>query len=127
MDGGPAPASRRRRDPWLPLGDAAARNVADQRDDPGSTLHLVRDLIALRRERADSPPGAYATLPAPDGAWAWQRGDGTAVALNLSDAPVTSTGSPAPCWSRTDRARDGERVDRRARAGPWSGAVIDVG
>src|SRR3712207_216353 len=33
--------------PWLPLGDAGACNVADQRSDPGSVLHLVRDLIAL--------------------------------------------------------------------------------
>ena len=40
-------------EPWLPFGDTGAHNVADQRDDPGSTLHLVRDLIALRRERAD--------------------------------------------------------------------------
>ena len=33
-------------DTWLPLGDAGARNVADQRADPGSVLNLVRDLIA---------------------------------------------------------------------------------
>ena len=39
--------------PWLPFGDLAAHNVAAQREDPGSVLHLVRDLIALRRERAD--------------------------------------------------------------------------
>ena len=41
--------------PWLPFGDLAARNVAAQREDPGSVLHLVRDLIALRRaaRRAD--------------------------------------------------------------------------
>ena len=37
----------------------------------------MRDLIALRRERADLRAGAYATLPAPDGAWAYARGDGT--------------------------------------------------
>ena len=57
-------------EPWLPFGDTAARNVADQRDDPGSTLHLTRDLIALRRARADLRSGAYATLPAPAGVWA---------------------------------------------------------
>ena len=38
----------------------------------------MRDLIALRRERADLHAGAYATLPAPDDAWAYARGDGTA-------------------------------------------------
>ena len=90
---------------WLPLGDTAARNVAAQREDPGSMLHLVRDLIALRRERADLRAGAYETLPAPAGAWAWRRGDGTAAALNLSDA-------------RGDRRRArGHRADRhRPRA-----------
>src|SRR5262249_56932436 len=35
--------------PWLPYGDNAQRNVADQRDDPGSTLRFCRDLLALRR------------------------------------------------------------------------------
>jgi alpha-glucosidase len=40
--------------PWLPLVDPAARNVADQRDDPGSLLTLYRDLITWRR--AQHPP-----------------------------------------------------------------------
>jgi alpha-glucosidase len=34
--------------PWLPMVDPAERNVADQRDDPGSLLHHYRDLIARR-------------------------------------------------------------------------------
>ena len=38
--------------PWLPFGDLAAHNVAAQKEDPASTLHLVRDLIALRRAHA---------------------------------------------------------------------------
>jgi alpha-glucosidase len=45
-------------EPWLPIGDAAAVNVAAQRGDPGSVLNLVRDLIALRRARADLRGGA---------------------------------------------------------------------
>ena len=36
--------------PWLPLGDATAHNVADQQDDPASTLNLYRSLIALRHD-----------------------------------------------------------------------------
>jgi alpha-glucosidase len=41
--------------PWLPLVDPAERNVADQRDDPGSLLALYRDLIAWRNaQRASS-------------------------------------------------------------------------
>jgi alpha-glucosidase len=114
-------------DTWLPLGDAGARNVADQRGDPGSVLNLVRDLIALRRARDDLRRGAYATVPAPAGAWAWRRGDGTAVALNLSDAAVTLPGLSGSVLIATDRARDGEPVDGALDLQPWSGAVIDVG
>ena len=36
--------------PWLPIVDAPARNVADQRRDPASVLSLYRRLIELRRE-----------------------------------------------------------------------------
>jgi alpha-glucosidase len=111
---------------WLPLGDVAARNVADQRADPGSTLHLVRDLIRLRGERADLRGGAYATLPAPAGAWAWRRGHGTAVALNLSDDPVTVDGVGGAVLISTDRARDGERVSGALRLAPWSGAIVGL-
>src|ERR687894_1128643 len=45
--------------PWLPFGDLAACNVAGQRADPGSTLHLVRDLIALRRAHRELTAGEY--------------------------------------------------------------------
>jgi glycosidase len=37
--------------PWLPYGDNATRNVASQRDDPGSVLNLCRDLIAAAHRR----------------------------------------------------------------------------
>jgi alpha-glucosidase len=73
-------------EPWLPFGDHRGETVAEQRDDPDSALSLTRDLIALRRERSDLHSGTYASLPAPDGVWAWRRGERTAVALNLSDA-----------------------------------------
>jgi alpha-glucosidase len=106
---------------WLPVGDTS-RNVNAQRADPGSTLHLVRDLIAVRRERADLRSGDYATLPAPPGAWAWRRGDGTTVALNLSDEPVTLEAQGAILIG-TDRARDGDRFDGRLQ--PWTAVVLD--
>ena len=111
--------------PWLPFGDLAV-NVAAQREDPGSTLHLVRDLIALRRAHADLRDGAYATLPAPAGAWAWRRGDGFAVALNLSDAPVTVELPAGRIAIATDRGRDGEAVDGALALGPWEAAVVAV-
>jgi alpha-glucosidase len=109
---------------WLPIGDAEAVNVEAQRDDPESVLHLVRDLIALRRERSELRDGAYATLPAPEGAWAWRRGAGTAVALNLSDSDVEVDGVGGTVLVATERGRDGERVDGPLRLGPWTGAII---
>ncbi len=65
--------------PWLPAVDPGARNVADQRADPGSLWTLHRDLIALRRElRGDLEPVAAGD----DGLLAYRRGD-VLVALNL--------------------------------------------
>ena len=61
--------------PWLPLGDVEGTNVESQRSDPDSMLHLARDLIALRRRSADLRLGDYRTLDAPDGVWAWSRGE----------------------------------------------------
>jgi alpha-glucosidase len=110
--------------PWLPFGDPAAVNVADQRADPGSTLNLVRDLIALRRARGDLTRGAYATLPAPDGAWVWRRGERTVVAVNLSDRDVV-VDAAGTVLVATDRRRDGARFD--GTLPPWSGAVLDAG
>jgi alpha-glucosidase len=111
-------------EPWLPLGDVAACNVADQRGDPGSTLHLVRDLIALRNSRGELRTGTYATLAAPDGAWAYRRGDSTVVALNLSGAELRVEGVSGTALIATDRARDGERVDGSLALPAWSGAVV---
>jgi alpha-glucosidase len=112
--------------PWLPFGDLAACNVAAQREDPRSVLHLVRDLIALRRSSPDLRSGSYERLPAPEGAWAWRRGDGCVVALNLADAPVTVEGVDGDVAIATDRARDGERVAGAVRLGPYEGVVVQT-
>jgi alpha-glucosidase len=104
------------RDPWLPLTDTS-RNVADQREDPGSVLHLVRRAIALRRERADLRTGRYETLPAPDGAWIWRRGERTVVALNLSDEPLAIDVRGELLIATRDRPFDGVLP-------PWSGVVL---
>jgi alpha-glucosidase len=113
--------------PWLPIGDARARNVADQRRDPSSTLTFVRDLIAVRRRRPDLRRGSYQQLPSPSGAWAWQRGPGTTVALNLSDQPLRIPGVTGTVVISTARARDGERVDGGLSLGPWEGAICSSG
>ena len=94
------------------------RNIAAQREDPGSTLHFVRDLIALRREREDLRSGRYETLPAPTGAWVWRRGERTIVALNLSDEPVSIDARGEVLSGTAGRSFDGELA-------PWSGVVLD--
>ena len=112
--------------PWLPLGDVAAFNVEDQREDADSVLRWCRDLIALRRVTPDLQVGAYASLPSPPGVWAWRRGSGVAVAVNLSDVEVVvETGLASSAIAiATDRDRDHQPVTGPLRLGPWEGAVV---
>lgn len=86
-------------EPWLPL--HAPTTVAAQREDPASTLHLVRDLIAARRAFVSAP---YETLSAPEGVWAFRRGD-HAVAINLGATPTDVASIDGEVVVGTDRAR----------------------
>lgn len=63
-------------EPWLPLNpDYRTRNVAAQEKDPRSMLHLVKRLIALRKD-PDLLYGAYRTYRAREGVYAYLRGRG---------------------------------------------------
>src|SRR5688572_4917019 len=68
---------------WLPVVDPAERNVADQRDDPGSLLSFWRELIALRKGLG---PG-FRMLDGEPGVIAYERGDAV-VTINAGDEPV---------------------------------------
>jgi alpha-glucosidase len=84
-------------DPWLPF----ARDVdpvATQRADPESFLSYCRDLIARRRQNPELLAGAYETLAAPDGVWAFRRGERTRVAVNLTDEPAEFEGRRLDAW-----------------------------
>lgn len=111
-------------EPWLPMGKADVCNVADQREDPTSVLHLCRDLIAIRRGRADLHSGSYEALDAVDGIWAWRRGEATTVILNHGEARAVVPTRPATVLIATDRERDGERVDGTVRLDPWEALVL---
>jgi alpha-glucosidase len=111
-------------EPWLPFG-AGTVSVAAQREDPGSHLHLVRDLIALRRARPDLVRSGYAPLPAPGGVWAFRRGDGVLVAVNLG-AEAAELDAAGRVLLGTDRARDGEALEGVLRLAPRSGAVVEL-
>jgi alpha-glucosidase len=111
-------------EPWLPAGDAGARNVVDQGEDPGSMLHLCRDLIELRREREDLHSGTYEALEAPDGVWAWRRGTGTIVVVNHGDTPSMLSLDAGEILLGTERGRAGERVNGAVGLDPWEAVVV---
>ncbi len=109
---------------WLPLGDQRRANVADQRSDPSSVLTLCRDLIALRGRDPRLVDGAYAEHSSPPGTWAWGRGDGLAVAVNLSGSARRVEGLGGSIALSTRRDRDGDRVTRPLELRPWEGVVV---
>jgi alpha-glucosidase len=92
--------------PWLRFGDLRC-NVAAQQDEPDSFLTLCRDLIALRRSSPDLRTGPWRRIDAPDQVLAYARGAGTAVALNLGDAPATVDSMSGTVSISTDRSLDG--------------------
>jgi alpha-glucosidase len=109
--------------PWLPAGDTAARNVADQRRDPGSTLALGRDLLALRRAEQGGTIAAYEELEVAGGLWAYRVG-GLTVAANLSGAPVSWAGPAGEIVLTTAGAGAGSRAGGGAvTLGPWEGII----
>jgi alpha-glucosidase len=110
--------------PWLPMADPAANNVADQSGDPASVLEFCRSVIEARRANDDLAIGAYRSLPSPEGTWAFERGEGTVVLLNMSDAPVGFDDVRGTVVVATDRALDESVVEGALTLGPWSGAVV---
>jgi alpha-glucosidase len=71
---------------WLPAVDPVERNVEAQRDDPGSMLSFVRELIELRRTLGEG----FELVDAAEGLVAYRRGDHV-VAVNTTSEPL-----PAP-------------------------------
>jgi alpha-glucosidase len=112
-------------EPWLPFGPLGGVDVATQRSDPGSALNLTRDLIGLRRAQEDLRTGSYAEAMVEDGLWAYRRGDGFLVALNLGTdaASVPADGTIA---IGTRRERDGEAIKGSLLLAPGEGAVLRI-
>jgi alpha-glucosidase len=80
--------------PWLPIADDYERiNVAAQRADQGSQLHLIRRLLELRRATPALSIGSYRRLTdVPDHCLAYIRKHDrhcVAVVLNFGDNPAT--------------------------------------
>ena len=115
-------------EPWLPFGDFAACNVADQRHDPDSMLSLTRDLIGLRDAMPELRDGAYRTLPAPE-----RRRVG--VAARRAHRRRVQPARTKPVDGRRRRARRDPDLDRSAPAttsastarshlAPWEAAIV---
>ena len=114
-------------EPWLPLSTQAGVTVEEQRTDPDSMLVLTRDLIALRRSEPDLTGGGYKALPAPDGLWAFTRGERFVVVLNLSEAGgAVDLDRSGRIRLATRRERDGEAVAGSVEVGPWEAVVVEV-
>ncbi|MFC7243927.1 glycoside hydrolase family 13 protein [Catellatospora aurea] len=76
-------------DPWLPQPASWARlSAAAQTGDRRSMLELYRRALHVRRTEPDLGDGPMQWLPSPDGVLLFQRGDGFACLVNLSDAPA---------------------------------------
>ncbi len=63
-------------------------SVQAQEADQGSTLHLYRRALALRRVWV-APQGEFAWVDGPDGTLAFSRGDGFVCIVNFSEAATT--------------------------------------
>jgi len=98
--------------PWIPLADPAARNVAAQRDDPGSLVSLYRELIALRR----TLPAGFETVDDVPGLFSFRRGD-RLVAINTSAERRPVPGGEVLLRTTRDAIKNGSLA-------PHAGAVI---
>ncbi len=75
--------------PWLPQPAAwADLSVAAQEADPGSTLHLYRDLLAVRRSEPALGDGPMTWIDSADDVLAFARG-GLVCVVNLGEEPAT--------------------------------------
>ena len=79
-------------DPWLPWPpEPATNNVASERDDDASFLHLYRTLLRRRRESPALRSGRQSLLNTPDGVLGFDRvavDDERRVLVNFTDAAI---------------------------------------
>ena len=91
-------------EPWLPLHDDwPTRNVAAEKQDPGSLLSLTHALLALRRAEPALSVGNYLPVASSNNLLAYTRrasGARILVALNLGPDPM----------AMPEAARGGERL-----------------
>ena len=107
---------------WIRHGDLT-RNVEDMRADETSTLWFTSGSSSCGA-RARLRSGPYASVEGDQDVWAWRRGDGYLVAVNLSDRPRAVRGVQGAIRLDTGLARIGEQATGTLRLAPWEGAVV---
>jgi glycosidase len=124
--------------PWLPLAAGhETRNVAAQRDDPGSILELTRRMIRLRREHPALASGVHRSIHGtPDGTFCFTRsldgddvGPAVLVALNLTGEPrrLELDHGTGQVLEATHPDRRGSAVDLAALTlSPDEGVVVEI-
>jgi alpha-glucosidase len=116
--------------PWLPVSPEAGRvNVAAERDDARSMLSFTRSLVALRSRTPALTAGAYRTLPAPDGVYAYERRTGDErrrVALNFRDEPIVVAVEGVVVASSDPDRPTGGAAAADLELGPEEGVLLEV-
>jgi alpha-glucosidase len=110
------------RDPWLPLTDTS-RNVRTS----ARTLPRRCASPAISSPCADdggAPLGSLRGARRADGTWAWRRGDGVLVAVNLGPAAAVLADAEGSIAISTNRGRDGEQVSGRLELAAAEGAIV---
>ncbi len=72
----------------------------------------------------DLAVGPYRSLGSPPGTWAFARGEGTTVLLNMSGAPATFDGVRGTVTVATAPALEGSSLEGALTLPAWSGAVV---
>jgi alpha-glucosidase len=114
--------------PWLPMADPTLCNVADQAGDPDSILSFTRRTIARRSGNEDLALGPYRSVASPPNTWVFQRGQRTAVALNMAETTTEIAGLSGSITLATNRSLEGTAPDSANGAvtlAPWSGIVVE--
>ena len=108
--GSPSPGSA----PGCPWPTRRQCNVADQEGDPDSVLELCRRAVAARHRSDDLAVGSYRSLQSPEGTWAYARGEGATVLLNMGGETAEFDGVTRD-GGREHRPRP-RGIERRGRA-----------
>jgi len=112
-------------EPWLPLGGTTP-NVGAQAENPGSPLHLTRDLLSFRRAHPEVRQGGPRQVRVDEaaGTLVIEHAGGTVVACNFSAAARAVEGVDGRIAIASTREREGDRVTSGLELAPHEGVIV---